>query len=147
LYAGDSLEDPLQYADYVTWQEDNLGQEAEVAAATAYLAALDRLPRAAFTCLPARTPPEEGFRAAFTRRELTRRQATRLAELARRMDGDPANAVFACLCHLLVRLGHGPDWVVGYAWDGRGFADLEQAVGPFEMCLPLPVQVRRPGSL
>jgi amino acid adenylation domain-containing protein len=146
LYGGAAAqlpEQPLQYADYAEWR--NLLAEADDDDARAGkqfwrqcdLAALPPL------SLPFQTAPEAG--TAFEPEEfavaLGAETMTRVDALAAQQGSSPAVVLLACWQALLARLSGQADLAVRYVADGRTQEELQGAMGPIAVPLPIRAHV------
>jgi len=138
--------EPLQYADFAEWSAQLLLEESEEAAqAKAFWDKAD--PGAAG---PLALPGEagktgDGLAAESVEVELEPGLRSRILLAARDAGVPLADYAFAAWAVLLGRLTGREDLLVGRVFSGRGYEDLQGAVGLFSRCLPVPLHLR-PGT-
>jgi amino acid adenylation domain-containing protein len=137
LRAADAEGDVLQYADASIWLNETL-EAPESAAGRRFWESGDLS-----DLLRIRLPFERDPRsdAPFNPRRVSVRLPDGCVEASRRLSAEhgvqPEAFVLACWQCLLQRTVDTSSVVIGYLTDGRGFAELEPAVGLFARCLPL----------
>src|SRR5215469_12016615 len=135
----------LQYADFVEWQNALLEAE-ETKAGRAYWQDYCRvLDVAGITslCLPLeRKPPAEtAFEPSLLSQPVGEETVAKLEKSSVDIGMSPAEFLLACWNALLARLTGRSQLTVGFGCDGRGFEDLQSAVGLFHRYLPVQSQV------
>ncbi|GAB4192302.1 MAG: hypothetical protein OHK0022_06380 [Roseiflexaceae bacterium] len=129
---GDEL---LQYADLAAWQNDNLASDDAAPgkrfwAAHEYAAARLRLPAE-------RRAQDAPFQPQRVSTLLAREQTADLVALAARYGTTAANTLLACWYTLLGRLLAHPSVLIGIAFQGRPYEEMEASPGLFERYLPI----------
>lgn len=128
---------PLQYADYVEWQERSFDAPRRETESTFWKTALaGELP---LLELPAdRSRPERrSSRGALCRRVLPRRLFDAVVALARQESATPYAAFLALLKTLLYRYTGLQDLIVGTPASGRAIPEVEPMIGMFVNTLPI----------
>ncbi len=130
-------QEPLQYIDFVRWQEEMLaGEDADLAPAREHWRrlSLDGLARLSLAGGRVASGP---FDPGFVRCVLEPGWTPRLEELAGQLGaGLPAFALAAWMTFLW-RMGAGDDLVVGRLAAARTLEDLESCLGPIARVVPL----------
>ncbi len=132
--------EPVQYADLAEWQNELLeGEETE--AGRGFWRRLD-LSRAV-TGLPMETAVAEagGFAPRAWPVPLPAAAGDGLAAVAGRVGAPPVAILLAAWQCFLGRLAGASEMVVGAAFEGRKFAELEDAIGPLVRILPVRVSL------
>ncbi len=133
---------PAEYPDYVAWQREMLGDEADTGSLLArqlghWRRALAGLP--GLLSLPLDRPrlAAASYRGEQVRVRLDAGLHAEIADLARRSGGTVFMVLQAALAALLTRLGAGCDIPIGTAVAGRTDEALEELVGCFVNTLVL----------
>jgi amino acid adenylation domain-containing protein/non-ribosomal peptide synthase protein (TIGR01720 family) len=126
----------MQYADFAEWQNQLLEAEGGLANQYWRLQNLSRLDvqKVAFE---KRIVSEETFQLATLPFEISADAGVRIKAIATRYAVSPSSFALACWQILLSRLTGYSKIVIGVAFDGRKFAELEQAIGLFSTFVPL----------
>lgn len=128
-------DEPMQYADFAEWQHSVLEEGGEVSPVVGLsaedLASLRGL----------HLPLEQASATPFTPRivsvPLTPESVDRLAALASQHDSAESVILLAAYDALLWRLTQQSELIVGVGYDGRGYDDLQTALGLFAKTLPI----------
>lgn len=127
----------MQYADFAEWQNELLEAEAGSAARQYWrqqkLSEFD----AQRLSFEKRIGAGRTFRPATLPVEISAAVSTRIKAITSRCDAPPSSFALACWQTLISRLTGHSNIVVGVAFDGRKFAELEEAIGLFSTTLPL----------
>ena len=128
---------PMQYADLAEWQNELLEAE-DAQAAKDYWHRQD-----ISTLLTLKLPWEnqlsakQGFEPQFLTSTMDPEMVAKIEALAQKYDASPFAFLLACWQTLLWRLIAQSDIVVGTAYDGRIYEELQEAGGLFAKYLPL----------
>jgi amino acid adenylation domain-containing protein/non-ribosomal peptide synthase protein (TIGR01720 family) len=127
----------MQYADFAEWQNELLEAEAGSAARQYWrqqnLSELD----AQQLSFEKHIGADGTFQPAALPVEISAATSDRIKAIASRCDVPPSSFALACWQILFSRLTGHSNIVVGVAFDGRKFAELEAAIGLFSTFLPL----------
>jgi amino acid adenylation domain-containing protein len=138
---GDLVGDPIQYVDFTEWQvelarSDELREERELARAFWASQDLDGFSGIAL--------PWEGHASEHSPRRIetepvpiSEEMSVALQEVAGRLGVSPADLLLASWIMYLCRLTGVTDLAIGVILDGRGFADLQDGLGPYACCMPV----------
>ena len=126
----------MQYADFAEWQNELLEAE-EGSLARQYWRKQDlselTSQRLSFE---KRFKPEQSFHPDKQPVEISAATSARIKAVANRVDVSPSSFALACCKLLISRLTGSSNVVVGAAFDGRKFAEFEDAIGLFSRFLP-----------
>jgi hypothetical protein len=126
----------MQYADFAEWQNELLEAE-EGSLARQYWRKQDLSELATQRLsFEKRFKPEQSFQPAQLPVEISAETSARIKDLANRGGVSPSTFALACCQLLISRLTGRSNVVVGAAFDGRKFAELEDAIGLFSRFLP-----------
>ncbi|MDB6100278.1 MAG: amino acid adenylation domain protein, partial [Gammaproteobacteria bacterium] len=140
--SGDSATDPLQYADFVEWQNELLVSDDTRAGRDYWRDYCRTLDGGASAVLPLESGTEGArFQPAEVAAALGPTEVSRLEAMSRRRSVAVPELFAACWNLLLSRLTGQPEITLGHEFDGRKYTELEMALGPFAKSLPL-----RPGG-
>jgi len=132
-YEGEDASAPMQYADFSEWQNGWL-EEEESKEGRKRFQRIDQESLAA--AVPYEKPAgDPGFQSAVHRFTLERWSEAEAA--AERLGTSPAVLLLAAWQALLGRLTGAPEVMVGTAFSGRTYEDLERAFGLYVKHLPL----------
>jgi amino acid adenylation domain-containing protein len=136
--AGQTIsEELLQYADLSEWQHELIESRATEVGALPWL----KEPHVALPQIKLPFEKQLDSEAKFDPELLTRTLAAdtvaAIEELARQQDVPVSVWLLACWQVLLWRLTGAPNIVVGSAFDGRNYDELEEAIGLFVRHLPI----------
>jgi amino acid adenylation domain-containing protein len=135
---GESIaDDPLQYADLAEWQKELL-DSAETAIGKAYWHKQDYAEFHKFKLpfeQPGMQPPE--FTPQHIARTLEPAQTTKLAAMAQTHAVSVSTILLTCWHILLWRWTGDAKILIGTAFIGRKYAELETVLGNLTKCLPL----------
>jgi amino acid adenylation domain-containing protein/non-ribosomal peptide synthase protein (TIGR01720 family) len=127
----------MQYADFAEWKHQVIAGEPAQSRAYWKQFALDDV---AGQTLPIEIPKgglSNGFRLASVPVDIPVRAAEQIATMAAARGLSVSSFVLACWQTLLWRLTERPDVVVGAAFNGRNFPDLDASIGLFSTYLPI----------
>ncbi|MGV3720453.1 MAG: amino acid adenylation domain-containing protein, partial [Actinomycetota bacterium] len=128
---------PARYADFCTWQREQLAGEPRQTQLDYWKRQLAGLPPAMSVQSAAPRPPVFTGDGSRVRRRITRRTLAEVEQTARRHKVTPFMLLLTVFYTLLHRYGAGQDLVVGTPISGRSRRDLEALVGYFVNVLPL----------
>lgn len=143
-------EEPLQYADLAEWQYELLTSEETTAGRGYWRTREQQAP--AQVSLPFEQPSSSSalFVPAGHQLILPEVQQEALTALAQQWQVSLPALLLTCWVSVLTYLTEQPDLLVGTCFDGRRYAELAQALGPFTKYLPLSYHVTsqaRPSEL
>ena len=144
LYAGaqDPASGAFPYVQFAQWQNELLDSEDEESRQARNRWQADYPPGPIEPRLPLeRQMSESAAEAGHVDRVLTSAITSRLDALAARVNASPAEVLLACWQALLSRLSGLPSFAVAMPLDGRGYEQLQDAVGLFSKCTPVPVNL------
>jgi amino acid adenylation domain-containing protein len=122
---------PFQYADFAAWQRRSLTPHAEARDLDFWRANLAGAPPALELPTDRPRPPEQRFRGAWLRREMTAAQVTALETLGRARGATLFMVLLAGFYLLLRRWSGQADVLVGAPVAGRPRPELEELIGLF----------------
>jgi amino acid adenylation domain-containing protein/non-ribosomal peptide synthase protein (TIGR01720 family) len=126
----------MQYADFAEWQNELLeAEEGSVARQYWRKQDLSELATQRLS-FEKRVKPEQSFWPAQLPVEISAETSARIKAVANRADVSVSSFALACCQLLISRLTGRSNVVVGAAFDGRKFTELEDAVGLFSRFLP-----------
>ncbi|HZE68259.1 MAG TPA: amino acid adenylation domain-containing protein [Pyrinomonadaceae bacterium] len=131
----------MQYADFAEWQNELLEAETGSVARQYWRKQdLSELDAHNFS-FEKRIDAETTFQPATLPFEISAAGSVRIKAIANHCDASPSSFVLACWQILISRLTGKSNIVVGVMFDGRKFAELEEAIGLFSTFLPLRVDL------
>jgi amino acid adenylation domain-containing protein/non-ribosomal peptide synthase protein (TIGR01720 family) len=139
-------EDAVQYSDYAGWQIE-MFEEHGAPTALAAQETTDQTPADVARWLAVARHPAGAREPRAVRVEVTPEQAAAVRRLADSLGVDEASVLFGCWIALLGALGGGERFPVGLFHDGRVDEELIGAAGPFDVCVPLAVDVPEDATL
>lgn len=139
--SGESVEEPVQYAQVSEWANELLASE-ESRAGREHFRAQDLSPLFSLA-LPLESREAGGFAPERVAVDLAPGIAARAAELAGAWGIEERSLLLAAWCALLSRLSGATQVGVGVQLDGRTHPDLADALGPFARTVP---QLKRVGD-
>ena len=127
----------MQYADFAEWQNELLVTEdasvgrqywknQNLSAVTTQRLSFEK-----------RLKVESSFQPATVTVDISAETSARILATAKRLNVSRSSFGLACWQVLISRLTGRPNTVVGTAFDGRKFGELEDAIGPFSKFLPI----------
>jgi amino acid adenylation domain-containing protein/non-ribosomal peptide synthase protein (TIGR01720 family) len=137
-YAGSmpQLDDGLQYADIAQWQNELL-ESAETAEGRAYWQQQDFSALYGLKLPFERSAGESGFAPAYIDLALPSAVGAAIRAWAAQHDASSAVFVLACWVGVLARMSGQDELIVAASYDGRTYAEIEQAIGLFARQLPI----------
>ena len=128
----------MQYADISQWLNDLLASEDKTYTLD-YLTQVEQL-------ISLKLPSAQAHVQHSTQRAshstlLDTDLQTKLYQLAQKQDISPADTLLSCWQLLLWHLTLHQDFAIGVMFDGRNYAELETALGPLALCVPLHIDL------
>jgi amino acid adenylation domain-containing protein len=140
--AAEPPDDVLQYADYVEWQNELLQGEDTKAGREFWRDYCRKLDFSVQPSLPLEGKAEpQSYTPDVLFASLDSALLARIKAVAQKHALGISDLLAACWCTVLSRLTGESDLTLGYNLDGRKYAELEGAVGPFAKALPLRLAV------
>jgi amino acid adenylation domain-containing protein/thioester reductase-like protein/non-ribosomal peptide synthase protein (TIGR01720 family) len=136
---GEELSDePLQYADIAEWQNELLeGEEGELGRTYWHQQDISELLTLKLP-FEYQTPENLEFRPQLLTTAIHSDLAARIEALVQKYDTSASVLLLACWQVLLWRLTDHSNIIVGTAYEGRKYEELQQALGLFAKYLPIP---------
>ena len=136
FYSGsaEGEDEPLQYADIAEWLNEQLEGDEE---GGEEFWRKQEFPEPMAPAIPGEQHGAEGFEASCFIHALDAQHLARIEALCQKIEVSTADLLFTIWQALLVRLTGASELVLGVAYDGRDYEDLEGALGPLERILPV----------
>jgi|GEM_PF-508008 len=137
LHGEELSDEPMQYADFAEWQNEMLEgndteigrqywQKKSISAAVNY--------KLHFECT---TSQNQVFQPKYININIENSLLTKIEEILKKYDTSYSVFFLCCWLVILWRLTGKTDLIVGHAFDGRKYEELEQILGLFAKYLPL----------
>jgi len=131
----------LQYADFAEWKNELLEAEAGSLGRQYWRQLnLSELEAQQFS-FEKRVGAAKTFQHATQRVEISDATSARIRMIGNRSETSPSSFALACWQILISRLTEQSNVVVGVAFDGRKFAELEQSIGLFSTFVPVRIEL------
>jgi len=133
-------EEPLQYGDYVLWQQEMFSAPDTLTGRkfwANYLKALQ--PQKWGRAWPSIVRPDAGDRNPHYRVDLEPSQITGLASVASSFDVELPVVLLAIWHILLTRISQFQTQLIGFGCDGRDYPEFRTAIGPLARRIPLQI--------
>ena len=128
--------DPMQYADFAEWQNELLESEDAEAGRSFWTS---QRPPQAVDPLPFERRSREGadFAPELIRQHLDPALLNELLRISGKVEVSLPSILFAAWQTIIARLTSQPEFFIGNRIEGRGYTELDQALGVFAKYVPL----------